>query len=230
MNSAEGNIHLDDLLTKTDELVEMARREYGIKLGTERKPVFDEKTYALYQGLRELGKNGTKEDKVRWAYEKAKLGYVNLDLAQFDGLDLSHVDFSGINLAGASFNGCNLEWANFSGTKCMLTSFQDSNLHLANMVGSLAINADFQKARITGARFRESFFNYADFSNATIEQTDMSFCIFYGARFTDAFVDQTRFEYSIYHTEPLKKAQLKSGVFSLNEEQYASLVSSGIAP
>ncbi|HVT01033.1 MAG TPA: pentapeptide repeat-containing protein [Patescibacteria group bacterium] len=230
MNNPELSSPADEIVIKTNELAKLVREKYGIRLAEERRPVFDENAYSIYQELRKLGKGGTREEKIEWAYKKAALGYINLDLAEFDGLDLSHVDLTGINLAGASFRGCNLEWTNFSGTKCMLADFQESNLHLANMVGALAINTNFQRSQITGARFRESFFNYADFSGARIEQTDMSFCIFYGSSFNGTLIDQTRFEYSVYHTEALKEAEIKSGVFLLDDKQYSALAKAGLNP
>ena len=96
-------------------------------------------------------------------------GRPDLTGANLNGLNLAHVDLSGMSLWGA-----NLEGTNLMGARLVRTSFWGANLRGADVSYSDASSAHFQHADLTGASLYRSNVDSARFDESLMdEHTDI---------------------------------------------------------
>jgi len=115
--------------------------------------------------------------------QKAQLGHLDFQAANFEKACLTDADFDYSSLAEVNFQGSNLKGAHLRRTKCQSCTFQEAAL---------------AKSDLSSSNFRK-----ADFNKADLQEADLSYADVGGADFTEADLTGVNFEYTRFdeHTK-----------------------------
>ena len=174
--------------------------------------------------------NGTPEDKEKlpqiisdhkeWLEDHSKGGQaclreMNLEGADFSGLDLSHVDLSGSYLRKAKMVGTKLEGAILNGadfseadlTKAILDGAQMSRVHLTH---SCLEEASMQFAILQGSILWDSNFKGANLKGAILTESELCNCVFESACLDRADLYLANLDYASFKKASLRGARIDS--------------------
>ena len=174
--------------------------------------------------------NGTPTDKEKlpqiicdhkeWLEDHSKgrqacLREMNLEGADFSGLDLSHVDLSGSYLRKAKMVGTKLKGAILNGTdfseadltKAILDDAQMSGVHLTH---SCLEEASMQFAILQGSILWDSKFKGANLKGAILTAAELCDCVFESACLDGAELYLANLDYASFKKASLRGARLDS--------------------
>jgi hypothetical protein len=117
--------------------------------------------------------------------------YVDFSKADFQGMNLSHIDFGEVNLSKTDFSGANLRCAGLDKADLTHAKLVEVNLNAASLYGTKLNNARLLKVDLSGAAL-----NGASLRESSLDEVNFSFSWLYDADFSDAFMGWTTFGYS----------------------------------